>query len=148
MSSQRTQIYCETSYVKALLSLQYACFSRQALAQSVCVQLANIFLYDLSKMSVSVGFHGFQFLMLTINMSFLLGKEQPQDCKNNPDCLNVLIFHTGAHHSFGYLSQLPVCSRIKYDFTLSNGRSLLQHSVCVQQLFHRQGGNCSEERIK
>lgn len=34
-------------------------FSRQALAQSVCVQLANKFLYDLPKMKASAGFHGF-----------------------------------------------------------------------------------------
>lgn len=42
-----------------VLHLQYACFSRQALAQLVFVQLAKKFLYDLPKMETSAGFHGF-----------------------------------------------------------------------------------------
>lgn len=31
--------------------------------------------------------------MLTINKSFLLDKGQSQDCKSNPDCLNIPLFY-------------------------------------------------------
>lgn len=51
-------------------------------------------------MKASTGLHRFWFLMLMISKSFLLGKEQSQDCKSSPDSVNILILHTHTHTIF------------------------------------------------